>query len=230
MMPRKILVVDDTRNVQLLLSDFLGGQDYEVMTASDGREALEALHSFHPDLILLDIMMPNMDGYQFISHLRCESDTPVIMITAKQQEADIIRGFELGADDYITKPFRLRELLVRMRAVLRRSPPMDAESKVLTIGEITLNPNKHEVKKGAQLLALTPLEFQILELLMQAPGQVVRRAGLCMRLIENGYSGSESTLKIHIRNLRLKLEDDLDQPQYIETVFGVGYRFLEVAE
>ena len=120
-MTRKILVVDDTRNVQVLLSDFLSSQDFEVLTASDGREALEVVHAANPDLILLDIMMPNMDGYQFISQLRRESSIPVIMITAKQQEADIIRGFDLGADDYITKPFRLRELLVRMRAVLRRA-------------------------------------------------------------------------------------------------------------
>ena len=118
---RKILVVDDTRNVQVMLSDFLGGQDYEVLTASDGREALDVTRAANPDLILLDIMMPTMDGYQFISRLRQESSIPVIMITAKQAEADIIRGFDLGADDYITKPFRLRELLVRMRAVLRRA-------------------------------------------------------------------------------------------------------------
>jgi DNA-binding response OmpR family regulator len=224
---RKILVVDDTKNVQVLLSDFLGSQDFEVLTASDGREALEVTHVAHPDLILLDIMMPNMDGYQFISQLRHTSNIPVIMITAKQQEADIIRGFDLGADDYITKPFRLRELLVRMRAVLRRSAPKEAEQACLTIGDISLDCGKHEVRKQNQVIELTPLEFQVLETLMQAPGQVVRRADLCMRLMDNGYSGSEATLKIHIRNLRLKLDDDLNQPQYIETVFGIGYRFME---
>lgn len=229
-MTRKILVVDDTRNVQVLLSDFLGGQDFEVLTAGDGREALEVVRETHPDLILLDIMMPNMDGYQFITHLRRESGIPVIMITAKQQEADIIRGFDLGADDYITKPFRLRELLVRMRAVLRRAAPQEAGEADLTIGDITLDRNKHEVRKAGRPVELTPLEFQLLEMLMQSPGRVVRRAALCMRLMENGYSGSESTLKIHIRNLRIKLDDDLNQPRTIETVFGVGYRFMEVPE
>ena len=184
----------------------------------------------NPDLILLDIMMPNMDGYQFISHLRRESSIPVIMITAKQQEEDLIRGFDLGADDYITKPFRLRELLVRMRAVLRRAAPNEANEPRLMIGEISLDNSKYEVKKQDQVVELTPLEFQVLEMLMQSPGQVVRRADLCMRLMEKGYSGSEATLKIHIRNLRLKLEDDLSQPHYIETVFGVGYRFMEAAE
>ena len=228
-MKRKILVVDDTRNVQVLLNDFLGGQDFEVLSASDGREALEVFHQSSPDLILLDIMMPNMDGYQFISHLRRESSAPVIMITAKQQEADIIRGFDLGADDYITKPFRLRELLVRMRAVLRRAAPSPTSEPCLLIGDITLDAGKHEVRQQDQVVELTPLEFQVLELLMRAAGQVVKRAELSMHLMENGYSGSEATLKIHIHNLRLKLNDDLAAPRYIETVFGVGYRFLEAA-
>ena len=228
-MSRKILVVDDTRNVQMLLSDFLSSQDYDVITASDGREALEMVQTHSPDLVLLDIMMPNMDGYQFISHLRRESSIPVIMITARQQEADIIHGFDLGADDYITKPFRLRELLVRIRAVLRRAAFRESQEQILTVGDITLDSKKHEVRQNNQVIELTPLEFLVLEMLMQSPGQVVRRAGLCMRLMESGYSGSEATLKIHIRNLRLKLGDDSNQPRYIETVFGVGYRFLELA-
>ncbi len=229
-MARKILVVDDTRNVQVLLSDFLSGQDFEVLVASDGDEALNMVHAHAPDLILLDIMMPNMDGYQFITHLRKESNIPVIMITAKQQEADIIRGFDLGADDYITKPFRMRELLVRMRAVLRRAGPAESNTPLLKIGDISLDRSKHEVKNEDKTIELTPLEFQLLEMLMQSAGQMVKRADMCIRLIENGYSGSESTLKIHIRNLRLKLGDDLSQPQYIETVFGLGYRFMESAE
>ncbi len=229
-MSRKILVVDDTRNVQMMLSDFLEGQDFEVLTASDGIEALEVARAARPDLILLDIMMPNMDGFQFIATLRRESSTPVIMITARVQEADIIHGFDLGADDYITKPFRLRELLVRIRAVLRRAVPQVGSQSRLTIADLTLDSGRHEVIKAMEPIELTPLEFQLLEILMRSAGQVVRRAELCIRLMENGYSGSEPTLKIHIRNLRLKLEDDLDQPRYIETVFGVGYRFLEAAE
>lgn len=228
-MARKILAIDDTKNVQVMLTDFLSSQDFEVMTASDGREALDVVNTFHPDLILLDIMMPNMDGYQFINQLRRTSDIPVIMITAKRQEADIIRGFDLGADDYITKPFRMRELLVRMRAVLRRATVQENESPSLTIGDLSLDRGKHEVRQQDQLIELTPLEFLLLDILMQAAGQVVRRADLAIRLMENGYTGSETTLKIHIRNLRLKLNDDLNQPRYIETVFGVGYRFLEAA-
>lgn len=225
---RKILVVDDTKNVQMMLGDFLGSQDFEVLTASDGREAQQMMQQSAPDIILLDIMMPGMDGYQFITQLRKDSSIPVIMISARQQEADIIHGLELGADDYITKPFRLRELLFRIRAVLRRAAPALADSPVLTIGDLSLDPNKHEVKKQGNLIELTPLEFQILEMLMRTPGRVIKRADMCIRLMEIGYSGSESTLKIHIRNLRLKLDDHLEEPKYIETIFGIGYRFLEV--
>jgi len=170
--------------------------------------------------------MPNMDGYQFITHLRRESSVPVIMITARQQEAEIIKGFDLGADDYITKPFRLRELLVRIRAVLRRAAPREGAPTSLVIGDISLDSGKHEVLKAGQKVELTPLEYHVLEILMRSAGKVVRRADLAIALMENGYTGSEATLKIHIRNLRVKLDEDLDQPRYIETVFGIGYRFL----
>mgnify|MGYP001767856970 CR=1 FL=1 len=230
MMARKILVVDDTLNMLKMISDFLVSQDYEVLTAADGKEALESFAAETPDLILLDIMMPNMDGYQFIRELRKESDTPVIMITAKQQEAEIIKGFDLGADDYITKPFHLRELLVRMRAVLRRAAPFDETLPVIKNGDIELDYSRHMVTKQGQPVELTPLEFQVLKMLMRAAGKVVKRADLCIGLIENGYSGSEATLKIHIRNLRIKLDDDPVQPRYIETVFGIGYRMLGDAE
>jgi len=226
-MTRKILVVDDTRNVRIMLTDFLASQEFEVVTASDGREALEALAEAKPDLVLLDIMMPNMDGYQFISQVRRMSEVPVIMITAKQLECDIIRGFDLGADDYITKPFRMRELLVRMRAVLRRSSSSEIDIPIVTIGDVSLDLGRHEVKKQNEVLELTPLEFQILEMLMTSAGRLVKRADLAMYLMENGFTGSEATLKIHIRNLRQKLDEDLNQPKYIETVFGLGYRFLE---
>lgn len=226
-MSRKILVVDDTRNVQLLINDFLSSQDFEVLLASDGKEALEIVRSNTIDLILLDIMMPNMDGYQFISHLRKESSLPVIMITAKQQESDIIRGFDLGADDYITKPFKLRELLVRMRAVMRRAPHQADAPSLIIVGNLRLDADKHEVTIEGEKVELTPLEFQILEELLKSVGKVVKRADLAIHLMENGYTGSEATLKIHIRNIRMKLGDNLDKPKYIETVFGIGYRFLE---
>ena len=173
--------------------------------------------------------MPNMDGYQLISKLRAESGVPVIMITAKQQEADVIRGFELGADDYITKPFRLRELLMRIRAVMRRAAPAEGVEPVLRVSDISLDTGKHEVRKGDTLVETTPLEFQLLKMLMESAGRVVKRQDMSLRLLDYGFSGSESTLKIHIRNVRQKLGDDISEPRYIETVFGIGYRFLEDA-
>jgi DNA-binding response OmpR family regulator len=149
------------------------------------------------------------------------------MITAKQQEVDIIHGFELGADDYITKPFRLRELLMRIRAVMRRVSLPEGETPNLTVGDITLNRDKHEVLKQGETIDLTPVEFYLLEMLMNYAGKVVRHAQMSLYLIDHGFAGSETTLKIHIRNLRLKLKDDLAHPRYIETVFGVGYRFID---
>lgn len=226
-MSRKILVVDDTRNVQLMLQEYLQNQGFEICLAYDGAEAMEIFHAGGIDLILLDIMMPNMDGYQFISKLRTESSLPVIMITAKQQEVDVVRGFELGADDYITKPFRLRELLMRIRAVMRRAALGEEASEVMKVQNLTLDRARYEVRKDGELIDLTPLEFTLLTLLMEAAGKVIRRQEISLRLMDNGYAGSEATIKIHIRNLRQKLGDDLAEPVYIETVFGIGYRFLE---
>lgn len=226
-MTRKILVVDDTVNVRLMLKEFLENQNFEVLQAVNGVEALAICHDQNPDLILLDIMMPTMDGYQFLTRLREKSNLPVIMITARQQEADIIRGFELGADDYITKPFRLRELLMRVRAVMRRSQPVEGEPEMVCVQDLCLRPSVFELRKDEQLIELTPLEFHLIELLMRSAGKVLRRQAMCLNLIDHGFAGSEATLKIHIRNIRLKLGDEALQPRYIETVFGVGYRFLE---
>jgi DNA-binding response OmpR family regulator len=226
-MSRQVLVVDDHTNMQLLLAEFLSGQGFEVTCASDGYEAFSVLEKQDIDLILLDIMMPSMDGYQIISKLRKESSIPVIMITAKQQENDVIKGFDLGADDYITKPFQMRELLVRMRAVLRRALPKIPQEAILTAGDLVVDKNKHEVLLDNNPVDLTPLEYSLLLYMMESHGQVIRKAALCVRLIENGFSGSEATLKIHVRNLRNKIEADPNQPKYIETVFGIGYRFAK---
>jgi len=205
-MTRKILVVDDTRNVQLMLQEFLLNQNFSVSLASDGKEAMEKVREERPDLILLDVMMPGMDGFQFLSRLRTESELPVIMITAKQQEADIIRGFELGADDYITKPFKLRELLMRIRAVMRRSVPAESEKPSVTIGDLTLNRDRHELRKQGEIVELTPLEFLLMDILMTSSGKVVRREDLCLRLMDHGFAGlswrmiwcSQSTLRRYL--------------------------------
>jgi len=210
-MSRKILVVDDTRNVQLMLQEYLQNQGFEICLAYDGVEAMEIFHAGGIDLILLDIMMPNMDGYQFISKLRTESSLPVIMITAKQQEADVVRGFELGADDYITKPFRLRELLMRIRAVMRRAALGEEASEVMKVQNLTLDRARHEVRKDGELIDLTPLEFELLTQLMESAGKVVRRQEISLRLMDK-------------RLCRLRSNYQNSHPQYATETWGRSSR------
>jgi DNA-binding response OmpR family regulator len=179
-----------------------------------------------PDVILLDIMMPEMDGYAFLKEYRRERTVPVIIITAREEETDTVLGLELGADDYVIKPFRMRELAARIRAVLRRSDPADPATKApLRGGDIVLDEATHTVTVRETPVNLTPTEFNLLRLLMAAPGQVLTRQQLADRLSENGFDGLERTLNVHVRNLRIKVEPDPDNPSHIETVFGVGYRF-----
>lgn len=229
---RKILVVDDKQSVRLLLGEYLTEQGFTVVFAENGQRALEVVAEQMVDLILLDVMMPQMDGFQVIGRIRRNSNIPIIMLTAKRQESDIVRGFELGADDYIVKPFKMRVLLMRMRAVLRRSGPLDgvdsAES-IITLGELTLDKQKRALTVANTLVDLTPIEYCLFDRLLESAEHTLTRAELCMHLIENGYTGSESTLKIHVRNLRQKIEPEPTNPQYIETVFGVGYRLRDAA-
>jgi DNA-binding response OmpR family regulator len=222
---RTILVVDDKANVRQLLSEYLTGQGFKVVTATNGREALYAARHETPDVILLDIMMPEMDGYEFLREYRRERSVPVIIITAREEETDAVLGLELGADDYVIKPFRMRELVARVRAVLRRSEHADSNARPLHVGDILLDEATHTVTARGQPVSLTPTEFNLLGLLMRSAGQVLTRQQLADRLTENGFAGLERTLNVHVRNLRAKIEPDSDRPRYIETVFGVGYRF-----
>lgn len=225
-MAQKILIVDDNKNAQRLVVESFTEWGYRVSTADNGREALEQVEQVGPDLILLDIMMPTMDGYQFISRVRKTSRVPIIMVTAKRQEHDLVRGFELGADDYVTKPFRMRELLMRVRAVLRRSnvePARQAEN-IQEIGKLKLDKANRRVEVDGQIVNLTAAEFCVLERLAQSVDLPVSRAALSTHLIEHNFSGAENTLKIHIRNIRQKIETNPTHPQFIGVVFGVGYR------
>jgi DNA-binding response OmpR family regulator len=224
MMNKTILVVDDKASVRQLVRDYLAEQGYKVVTASNGREALYVARHENPDAILLDIMMPEMDGFQFLQAYRRERSVPVIILTARVEESDTVLGLELGADDYVLKPFRMRELAARIKAVLRRADPPDPNRQPVHVGDIVLNEGTHTVTVRGKPVSLTPTEFNLLGLLLRAPGQVYTREQLADRLAEVGYSGLERTLNVHIRNLRTKIEPDPDQPQYIETVFGVGYR------
>jgi len=223
-MKKTILVVDDKANVRQLLRDYLSEQGFNIATAANGREALYAARHETPDVILLDLMMPEMDGYEFLQQYRKERTVPVIVITARDEEADAVLGLELGADDYVIKPFRMRELVARVHAVLRRAEPADPNSKPLHVGDIKLDEAAHQVTVRGEPVTLTPTEFKLLGLLLRSVGQVLTRQQLSDELSEEGYSGLERTLNVHIRNLRAKIEADPEQPQYVETVFGVGYR------
>lgn len=223
-MARKVLVVDDKANVRDLLRDYLTQQGFQVAIATNGREALYAARQEAPDVILLDIMMPEMDGYEFLRRFRRERNAPVIVLTAREAESDAVLGLELGADDYVIKPFRMRELEARIRAVLRRAEPPGLARQPLRVGDLWLDEAAHTATARGVALTLTPTEFNLLRLLMSAPGQVFTRQQLADHLAADGFTGLERTLNVHIRNLRAKIEPDPDRPRYIETVFGVGYR------
>ncbi len=224
-MSNTILVVDDQSSVRQLLREYLSEQGFTVIVAANGQEALYSSRHEQPDLVLLDIMMPKMDGYEFLRQYRKEKNTPVIIVTAKEEETDAVLGLELGADDYIIKPFRMRELVARIRSVLRRADPTHTVYDQLHVGDVLLDQNTHMVTIQGRPVSLTPIEFDLLAVMMRSPGQVFSRGQIMDRLEDSGFTGLERTLNVHIRNLRLKLEPDPAQPCYIETVFGVGYRF-----
>jgi DNA-binding response OmpR family regulator len=228
-MPNTILVVDDQSSVRQLLQEYLTEQGFRVLTASDGQNAIYQARHEPPDLILLDIMMPKMDGYQFLRQYRQERQTPIIVITAREEETDAVLGLDLGADDYVTKPFRMRELLARIRAVLRRNESSPERFELLHAGEIMLDERTHTVTAREVPVSLTPIEFALLVIFMRSPGRVFTRTDLVDQLSDSNFTGLDSTLNVHIRNLRIKIEPDPSHPHYIETVFGVGYRFQKGA-
>src|SRR3989338_224556 len=207
-MSKMILVVDETSSVRHLLHDYLAGQGYKVVPAANGREALFAARHETPDVILLDLMMPEMDGYEFLQEYRREqkAPAPVIILTAREDESDAVLGLELGADDYVIKPFRMRELAARVRAVLRRAEPAVPGQRPLLLGEIVLDEAAHTVRVHGAPVSLTPTEFNLLGLLMRSAGQVLTRQQLADQLSADGYAGLDRTLNVHIRNLRTKIE------------------------
>jgi DNA-binding response OmpR family regulator len=224
-MPKTILVVDDKASLRKMVDEYLTGQGFRVVTATNGQEALFVAREEKPDLILLDIMMPEMDGYEFIRAFTRESETPIILLTAKLEESDKVIGLELGADDYITKPFGMRELVARIRAVLRRAEKSAPSAKVLRAADITLDKGTRAVSVGDRLVNLTPTEFDLLAELMSTPSRVLSRAALLEAVQGVAIDSMERAINVHVSNLRAKIEPDPDRPRYIETVFGVGYRF-----
>lgn len=220
-----ILVVDDKEELRTLLEDYLTKEGFRIVTATSGREALFIARNEKPDLVILDLMMPEMSGYEFIRVYSKESDVPIIILTAKLQESDKILGLEMGADDYITKPFSMRELTARIRAVLRRTGKKPTKQEILRAADITLNHKSHIVTIGEKYVDLTPSEFDLLATLMSKPGQVFSRLELLNNIQGSAFEGYERNIDVHIRNLRAKIEQNPSNPSYIETVYGVGYRF-----
>ena len=224
---KTILVVDDQANIRTLVEMYLSQEGFRVVTARDGREALFLARQEKPDLIILDLMMPQMGGYEFLSAHRRERDTPVILLTARVEENDRVLGLELGADDYVTKPFSPRELTARVRAVLRRLQREPEADEVLRAGELVLDSAAHRAFLEGRPVDLTPTEFELLAILMRSRGRAFNRWELLERLQGDEAEGVERTIDVHVRNLRAKIEADSRQPRYIETVYGVGYRFAQ---
>ena len=220
-----VLVVDDEKRIADLLRAYLEEAGYRVVTAGDGRQALFAARHEKPDPVVLDLMMPEVDGWEFTRRFRQESDVPIIMLTARVEDVDKILGLELGADDYVTKPFSPREVVARARAVLRRSGTAPRVPDVLRAGELILDRDAHAVTLAGEPVALTPTEFELLAALMERPGRAMSRLELLDAVQGDAFEGYERTVDVHIKNLRRKIEGDPKDPQLILTVFGIGYKF-----
>lgn len=224
-MSQTILVVDDAENLRMLLKSYLAQEGYRVVTAADGRQALFIAREEKPDIIILDLMMPEMSGYDFMRVYSKEGNAPIIMLTAKMEESDKVLGLELGADDYVTKPFSMRELAARVRAVLRRAGKATPQAGILRAGDIMLDRSGRLVQIKGKTVNLTPSEFDLLAAMMAEPGRAFSRMDLLDLLQGTAFEGYERTIDVHIRNLRTKVEPEPAQPRYIETVYGHGYRF-----
>lgn len=225
MAKERILVVDDERNIVELIKYNLEKEGYEVICAHDGNEAISVARQDKPDLIILDIMLPGKDGLDVTRDLRKDMKTPIIMVTAKGEEIEKIVGLEMGADDYVPKPFSPRELVARVKAVLRRTSAKAEERDEITFDNLSINLVKHEVRKNGQIVELKPKEFDLLKLMATNPGKVFTRDFLLEQLWGYDYLGDTRTVDVHMRRLRQKIEDEPGQPKQLKTVHGIGYKF-----
>jgi two-component system alkaline phosphatase synthesis response regulator PhoP len=222
---KKVLVVDDDVKTVELVRLYLNRDGYQVLTAYDGVEALRLARESCPDLIVLDLMLPDIDGLEVCRTLRHESDVPIIMLTARTTDRDKLTGLDLGADDYVTKPFSPKELAARVRAVLRRLPGERGPEEIKR-GELSMDFTKHEAFFAGRPLNLTSVEFRLLGILAKEPGRVFTRASLIEEALGYDFEGFDRTIDVHIVNLRRKLEPDPSHPRYIKTVYGAGYKFV----
>ena len=224
---KRVLVVDDDVKTVELVRLYLNRDGYRVLTAYDGVEALRLARESRPDLIVLDLMLPGIDGLQICRTLRNESDVPIIMLTARTTDQDKLTGLDLGADDYMTKPFSPRELAARIRAVLRRLPGERGPTEIKH-GDLTVNSLKHEASLAGRPLNLTTVEFKLLGVLIKEPGRVFSRGQLIEKAFGYDFEGFDRTIDVHILNLRRKLEPEPSHPRYIKTIYGAGYKLVEV--
>lgn len=223
-----ILVVDDEKKIVDLVKMYLEREGYRVLAAYDGKTALELARREKPALIVLDWMLPALSGVDVCRTLRQESAVPIVMLTARAEETDKLVGLELGADDYMTKPFSPRELVARIRAVLRRSEgTLTGAPESVTVGDVTADLARHEIRLSGRVVDVTPTEFALLSTLIQTPGRVYTRLQLLDKALGDSYEGYERTIDAHIKNLRQKLEPDPAHPRYILTVYGIGYKFAD---
>jgi DNA-binding response OmpR family regulator len=227
MEPKRVLVVDDEESMLKIIRYALEEAGFRVETAGDAETAEGLVPSFRPDLIVLDVMLPGESGLEFTKSLRATSTVPVIMLSAKSEEIDKILGLELGADDYVTKPFSPRELTSRVRAHLRRIDAPVSQANGHVVGELRVDPDSHQVFMRGSAVHLTTTEFQILELLARAPGRVFSRAAILDSLWGGGFVGDERAVDVHVHNIREKIERDPAEPDYLLTVRGIGYRLRE---
>ncbi|NLG88815.1 MAG: response regulator transcription factor [Clostridiaceae bacterium] len=226
-MKRKILIVDDEKNIVDILKFNLNKEGFETIEAYDGKQALEMVERENPDLILLDIMLPEYDGFTVCKKIRQTMNTPIIMLTAREEEVDKVLGLELGADDYITKPFSPRELMARVKANLRRMTEdvQKTQGEILRCGDLTIDINRYEIKRGDEIIELTLREFELVKFLAAQKGQIFSRESLLEKVWGYEYYGDVRTVDVTVRRLREKLERMPSKPEYILTKRGVGYYF-----
>jgi DNA-binding response OmpR family regulator len=221
----KILIIEDEVELVKVLRSYLEQSGYQVIEAQRGDKGLTLWQQQQPDLVILDLNLPGMDGLDVARHIRQKGDTPILMLTARVEEIDQIVGLEVGADDYVTKPFSPKVVVARVRALLRRASAGRTPEPMIRIADLEIDVNAHTVRRGDQEIDLTPTEFNLLVAMASQPGRVFSRYQLLEAVQGVAYEGYERTIDAHIKNLRAKLEKEPKHPQYIETVFGVGYRF-----
>ncbi len=229
-MADRVLVADDDREIVRTVRAYLEDSGFEVSAAHDGSSALTAFRNERPDLIVLDVMMPEMDGLEVVRTIRRQSDVPIIMLTARVEEMDRLIGLELGADDYVTKPFSPRELVARVKGVLRRTKGPAVQQELIRIGGIQLDDQAHSVTLHGANVDLTPTEFSLLKVFMENAGRVMTRLQLIDTALGYSYDGYDRTVDAHVKNLRQKIETDPANPEFIVTIYGVGYKFVEPSD